>query len=392
MTPASSAAGSMLTLSPYAPPAWARAVANCPPRRFNLAQVPTPVHRWHLPGVPDGCEVYVKRDDLTGGAELSGNKVRKLEFLLADAVAEGADCVVTVGAIQSNHCRATAVAARHLGLDAHLILRCPREVADAGDPGFVGNLLVERAVGATIHVVSKREYAERGGGPGLTERVADRLRREGRRPYVIPVGGSDAVGGHGYLRFVDELERQCEDAALDLPTFTHIASACGSGGTTAGIALGCALCPTFRDVGVLAYGVCDAPEYFRAFCRDILLAQGAPSDAIDRALGDPELGDDEGAPGMGMVRFVQAKGAGYAMVTAEEMRYVASVAAETGIVLDPTYGGKAARAMAREMAEDPGAWRGRRVLFVHTGGTLGMFDKVDMLEPLVKPSERLAFD
>jgi 1-aminocyclopropane-1-carboxylate deaminase/D-cysteine desulfhydrase-like pyridoxal-dependent ACC family enzyme len=95
---------------------------------------------------------------------------------------------------------------------------------------------------------------------------------------------------------------------------------------------------------------------------------------------------------MGMVRFVQAKGAGYAMVTAEEMRYVASVAAETGIVLDPTYGGKAARAMAREMAEDPGAWRGRRVLFVHTGGTLGMFDKVDMLEPLVKPSERLAFD
>ena len=193
-------------------------------------------------------------------------------------MAEGADCVVTVGAIQSNHCRATAVAARHLGLDAHLILRCPREVADAGDPGFVGNLLVERAVGATIHVVSKREYAERGGGPGLTERVADRLRREGRRPYVIPVGGSDAVGGHGYLRFVDELERQCEDAALDLPTFTHIASACGSGGTTAGIALGCALCPTFRDVGVLAYGVCDAPEYFRAFCRDILLAQGAPSE------------------------------------------------------------------------------------------------------------------
>ena len=117
------------------------------------------MHRWHLPGVPDGCEVYVKRDDLTGGAELSGNKVRKLEFLLADAVAEGADCVVTVGAIQSNHCRATAVAARHLGLDAHLILRCPREVADAGDPGFVGNLLVERAVGIEPVAWQQRQRA-----------------------------------------------------------------------------------------------------------------------------------------------------------------------------------------------------------------------------------------
>ena len=106
MTPASSAAGSMLTLSPYAPPAWARAVANCPPRRFNLAQVPTPVHRWHLPGVPDGCEVYVKRDDLTGGAELSGNKVRKLTFLLADAGAEGAGCGVpprAAEAFRANH-------------------------------------------------------------------------------------------------------------------------------------------------------------------------------------------------------------------------------------------------------------------------------------------------
>ena len=123
---------------------------------------PTPVHRWHLPGVPEGCEVYVKRDDLTG-AQLSGNKVRKLEFLLADALARDADCVVTIGAVQSNHARATAVAARYLGLDAHLVLRAPQSIVDAGDPGMDGNLMIERAAGARVHLVSKRDYAKIGG-------------------------------------------------------------------------------------------------------------------------------------------------------------------------------------------------------------------------------------
>ena len=132
-------------MNPYTPPSWARCLPNPPTHRFNLAQTPTPIHRWHVPGVPPGCELYIKRDDLTG-ASLSGNKVRKLEFLLADAVRSNADCVITIGGIQSNHCRATAVASRYVGLDSHVILRAPQNVADAGDPGLVGNLMVERMV------------------------------------------------------------------------------------------------------------------------------------------------------------------------------------------------------------------------------------------------------
>ncbi|CAI7773198.1 unnamed protein product, partial [Closterium sp. NIES-53] len=131
------------------------------------------------------------RDDLSG-MELSGNKVRKLEFLLADALAKGADTLITIGGIQSNHCRATAVAARLAGLEAHLILRTSRALADS-DPGLEGNLLVERMVGARVHLVTKEEYAKHG-SEHLGNVLAQRLAAEGRKPYVIPVGGSNALG------------------------------------------------------------------------------------------------------------------------------------------------------------------------------------------------------
>ena len=229
-------AGGMMTVGPWSPPAWAD-FPGAPTRRYNLARTPTPVHRWHLPGTPDGCEVYIKRDDLTG-MQLSGNKVRKLEFLLAEAMDEDADCVITIGGVQSNHCRATAVAARYLGLDSHLILRAPQSIAEAGDPGLVGNLLVERAVGANIHLVTKREYAAHG-SVALAESLRRRLEREGKRPYVVPVGGSNAIGTWGYVDAMAELAVQMGE---DHPhPFTDIVLACGSGGTAAGIALGAAL-------------------------------------------------------------------------------------------------------------------------------------------------------
>ena len=141
--PAAAAAATMLGLGepvPYAPSApWiARGLGALPATRIPLALLPTPLHRWRLGGlVPEGVELFIKRDDLTGAAELSGNKVRKLEFLLAEARAAGADCVVTLGGIQSNHARATAAAARVAGLDAHLVLRTARARVD-DDPGIDG--------------------------------------------------------------------------------------------------------------------------------------------------------------------------------------------------------------------------------------------------------------
>ncbi|KAL4457486.1 hypothetical protein ABPG75_012351 [Micractinium tetrahymenae] len=363
----------MVQLQPYTPPPWAAKLGLVPAQRYRLAQLPTPVHPWAVPGLPPGCELHIKRDDLTG-MQLSGNKVRKLEFLLAEAREKGHDSVITIGGIQSNHARATAVAARYLGWDAHLVLRNSRHLADS-DPGLVGNLLVERLVGAHIWQVTKEEYG-RYGGPALGERLAEQLRRErGLNPYIIPVGGSSATGVWGYLDMIHELEQQIAGQG-----FTDIAMACGSGGTTAGIALGNHL--SGLGLRVHAYGVCDDPAYFYEFCDGLLAGLGATPDVV-------------GADSAAMFRAVQAKGAGYAISRDDELALVAEVAATTGIILDPVYTGKALHGLVSEMRANPGAWAGRKVLFVHTGGLLGMYDKAAQLAPLVEGAgraHRLALD
>ncbi|KAI3436499.1 hypothetical protein D9Q98_005916 [Chlorella vulgaris] len=358
----------MFELQPYVAPAWASKLSAVPQHRYRLAQLPTPIHPWPV-SVPPGCELHIKRDDLTG-MQLSGNKVRKLEFLLAEAVERGHDCIITIGGIQSNHARATAVAARYLGLPCHLILRNSKKLADS-DPGMVGNLLVERLMGAHVYQVTKEEYGQYG-GPALGEKLAAQLRDQGLNPYVIPVGGSSSTGVWGYLDMVHELEQQIEGQG-----FTDIAMACGSGGTTAGIALGNRLAGL--GLRVHAYGVCDDPAYFHAFSDGLLEGLGATPAVV-------------GADSAGLFRAVQAKGAGYAISREEELRAVAKVAAATGVILDPVYTGKAVHMLLQEMRERPEAWQGRKVLFVHTGGLLGMYDKASELGSLVPPAQRLALD
>ncbi|KAK9277904.1 hypothetical protein L1049_027461 [Liquidambar formosana] len=125
-----------LTKKPYDPPSWASHLNPIPSHVFSLGHLPTPIHKWNLPNLPKNTEVWLKRDDLSG-MQLSGNKVRKLEFLMADAIQQGADCIITIGGIQSNHCRATAVAAKYLNLDCYLILRTSKVLVDK-DPGLTG--------------------------------------------------------------------------------------------------------------------------------------------------------------------------------------------------------------------------------------------------------------
>uniref|UniRef100_A0A7N1A8C4 Tryptophan synthase beta chain-like PALP domain-containing protein n=1 Tax=Kalanchoe fedtschenkoi TaxID=63787 RepID=A0A7N1A8C4_KALFE len=194
-----------LKLKSYSPPSWASHLHPLPTHFFSLGHLPTPIHQWNLPNLPRNTQLWLKRDDLSG-MQLSGNKVRKLEFLMADAVAQGADCVITIGGIQSNHCRATAVAARYLNLDSYLILRTSKVNVDK-DPGLTGNLLVERLVGAHVDLVSKEEYAKIG-SVALTEMLKNKLLREGRKPYVIPVGGSNSIGAWGYIEAIREIEKQ----------------------------------------------------------------------------------------------------------------------------------------------------------------------------------------
>ncbi|EFJ43893.1 hypothetical protein VOLCADRAFT_65498 [Volvox carteri f. nagariensis] len=366
------ASTSFLQLEPYSPPTWASHIPLVPTHRFRLGILPTPIHEWRLPGLPEGVRVLIKRDDLSG-MQMSGNKVvRKLEFLMAEAVQGGYDCVVTIGGIQSNHARATAVAARYLGLDCHLILRTSRQLVDS-DPGLVGNLLVERLAGAQLHLVTKEEYATLGSG-ALLEQLRSDLKSTGRKPYIIPVGGSNSLGVWGYLESSQQLKYLLQLGGDDpaAPMITDIAMACGSGGTTAGLALGSALSPLGGRV--LAFGVCDTPEYFYDYIDGLLGGLGA-------APGGELLG---GRRARDLLYVIQARGAGYAISTEAELRTVQEVAAATGVVLDPVYSGKAVHALLADIRARAEEWRGRTVLFVHTGGLLGMYDKLDQLEPLVQ--------
>mmetsp|Transcript_8612 Transcript_8612/g.28210 ORF Transcript_8612/g.28210 Transcript_8612/m.28210 type:complete len:314 (-) Transcript_8612:139-1080(-) len=303
--------------------------------------------------------------------QLSGNKVRKLEFLLAEAVEQGCDCIITIGGIQSNHARATAVAARYLGLDAYLILR-NNKVAAEKDPGLVGNLLVERMIGAYVEQVTKEEYI-RIGSKGLTDMLAERLRAEGRRPYVIPVGGSNSLGTWGYLEAIREIEWQVASGSSGAPAggFDVIAMACGSGATTAGLGLGAHL--SKMPARVVGYGVCDSDKYFYDFTSELYEGLG---------------GAAAGVPPEATFQAINVKGAGYAISRDEELEVVRDVAMATGVLMDPVYSGKAVYGMITSMREDPAAWEGKRVLFVHTGGLLGMYEKDQQLRPLVEGLDR----
>ena len=307
-----------------------------------------------------------QRDDLSG-CDLSGNKVRKLEFLIADALAQGADTLVTVGAIQSNHARATAVAARYAGLDCHLVLRAPDAEAD---PGLTGNLMVSRLAGAHLHLVTVAEYA-RVGAPALTQCLADRLAAQGRRPYIIPLGGSNSLGSWGYLHAADELAQQAGDRPWD-----DVVVACGSGGTVAGLALGCRL--SGSGTRVVAYGVCDTPSYFWGVVDEHWAGLGAGA------------GTPRAVAARDAVEIVQARGRGYAESTPAELDTVRRTALTTGVITDGVYTGKALHAWLAEVAARPDRWRGRKVCFLHTGGLLGMYGQAGALEPDVQALGRVS--
>ena len=318
-----------------------------------LALRPTPLERLDVLGRPLGLDLWVKRDDLTGCA-LSGNKVRKLEHLLAEARAEDADTVLTCGAVTSNHARATALAAAGLGWRTHLLLRGRRPTRPNG------NLLLDQLVGAEVTWTDRRGWVRR------NERLAalaDGVRAAGGRPYVIPEGGSNAVGSLGYVDAAAELLAQAEAAGMRLG---HVVHATGSGGTTAGLAWGFARLGR-EDVDVVGIAVCDDRATFDGVVRRIL------DEAVARGLASP----DEVA--RARWRIVDAwKGVGYAQVTAEEIAEHREVARTTGLIVDPVYTGKALRGLRQEARAGRLGERGD-VVFLHTGGLFGWFQMPEVL-------------
>lgn len=324
---------------------------------------------------------------------MGGNKIRKLEFLLADAIKSDCDCVVTIGDEQSNHCRATASASRVVGMEPHLILRSSK---DAADLGLVGNVLFDRVVGSQIYTCTPGEYG-RIGSDELVSRLCQHLRKVDKKPYAIPVGGSNGLGSWGYINGVYELIAQWQTLLNDMSpgstakSLDHIVFACGSGGTAAGISLGIALATaSYTNVFgtkpmVHAIGVCDDEEYFYRFVSKI-------ADQMGFLL--PQSGKFESTEAFirHHLKVHQGKGLGYARSTPEELDFVVQFARRTGIVLDPVYTGKALKNFFNFVEEHPNDFLGKTILFWHTGGGLGLFGKSSDLHATLQtdsPCQRL---
>jgi D-cysteine desulfhydrase len=317
------------------------------PRKIDLAQTPTPLQylqraseKWGR-----GHRLWVKRDDLTG-CTLSGNKVRKLEFIAAYAIDNGYDTLITCGGLQSNHCRATALVGAQLGLGVHLLLR-GENPADRE-----GNLLLDHLAGAVINCYPLKQYVNH--IDELFLQWQEHYASQGRKALIVPTGGSDGIGAWGYIAACEELARDFDAAGIEQ---AHIVTATGSGGTQTGLTLGAAL----HQLPATVWGVnvCDNEKYF---------VDKVATDTADWRSRYPNV------PAVDVqTRVLDGYvGQGYAIASAAIFELIAELARLEALVLDPVYTGKAFAGMLAEI--EKGRFEGcRDIVFVHTGGIFGLF-------------------
>ena len=321
--------------------------------RTRLAVLPTPLHP--LPRLTAACagpKIFVKRDDLTGLAT-GGNKTRKLEFSLGAALDEGADSIITTGGYQSNHACQTAAAAARLGLSCDLILT--RNVPlPSGDFDLSGNLLLDRLLGARVHLAAAGLDRQ-----AAMEARAEALRREGRKPFIIPIGASDATGSLGYVLAALEILNQAESQGLALD---YLIAPTSSGGTLAGLAAGFDMLG--HPIHLIGVDVDNDPACLDKVVLPLIAAckrQFAHPEELRHCTLEVVLGH---------------AGEGYGHKSAEMRQAVETVARSEGLLLDPVYSGKAMAALlsliraGRFNAEDS-------LLFLHTGGVAGLFGYKD---------------
>jgi D-cysteine desulfhydrase len=321
------------------------------PERIKLANLPTKIEK--LERFSDklgGPAIYIKRDDQTG-TEISGNKVRKLEYAVAEAINEGADTLITCGGLQSNHARATAAVAAKLGLNSCLVLRTDKpEQPD-------GNHFLDKVLGAEIKFISREEYSSC--RMEVMEQIKADLKGKGRKGYILPEGASNGIGTFGYYNAMEEILEQ--EKELDVK-FDAIVVAVGSGGTYAGLFYANKVLENAAEI--IGLNVCDDADYFKEGITNILDESfGYTDEKVEFSKEDINIID-------GYV------GEGYALSRSEELNFILELAKMEGIILDPVYTGKAMYGLANEI--EKGAFKDfKNILFIHTGGLYGLFPKRD---------------
>jgi len=318
------------------------------PARLNLAQLPTPIQPLDrlTQKLKSPSRLWIKRDDLTG-CTASGNKIRKLEFTLADAKQQGANVIITCGGVQSNHARATAVLGAQLGFKVHLLLRGePEELTKQG------NHFLDLLSGAEISCYPSCVYVPR--FQLLVDELCEQYRKQGLKPYFITTGASDGTGVWGYVHACEEIKQQ----GAELKThFDHIICATGSGGTLAGLTAGEKI-HQLQSI-VTGFNVCDTADYFEKKARaDLREWKQKYQTSLDiEAL---------------TIRVIDGYvGPGYAKAEKPVYETIKELAVLEGIILDPIYTGKAFYGMISELQK--GRFNNaKNILFVHTGGLFGL--------------------
>lgn len=318
-------------------------------KKLKLGNFPTKIERLEKLSTMLKENIYIKRDDQTG-SEVSGNKIRKLEFSINEAINNDCDTLITCGGIQSNHARATAAAGIKLGLKSVLVLRSDET------PEMEGNYLIDKIMGADIRIISSEDYRER--RQEIMENILKELEEKGRKGYIIPEGASNGIGTFGYINCFKEILDQEKELGI---TFDTIVTAVGSGGTFAGLYLGNKL--TESNKKIVGINVCDSAEYFKDKVCSILeeVKTYIPDRKFEITKNDMHIID-------GYV------GDGYALSRPEELEFICDFAEAEGIILDPVYTGKTMRGLYTELKK--GTFKdSKNILFIHTGGIFGLFSK-----------------
>jgi len=328
-------------------------LAQFPRRRYTPGETPLEMAP-RLTEALGGPDIYIKRDDLLGLAA-GGNKTRKLEFLVADALAQGADTLITCGAVQSNHCRLTLAAAVKEGLHCRLVLE--ERVPGTYNPEASGNNFLFNLMGVeTVTVVPSGSDTMK-----AMDKVADEVKSEGRKAYVIPVGGSNPIGATGYVACAQEIMMQTFELGINID---YLVCASGSAGTHAGLLTGLYGCN--MNVPVLGINVSRPKQDQEKLVYDL----------VQKTAQHVRLNFE--IPREAVTCFDEYVGPGYSLPTPGMAEAVRLVARTEGILLDPVYTGKAMAGLI-DLVRKGFFHKGDTVLFVHTGGSPALYVYQDYL-------------